>query len=164
MDMWLIVAVLLYLLCAALLVAEVFVPSGGLLTILALASLGGGLYLFFRESMAAGYIGIIIAVVMIPVVLILAYKIFPNTPFGRRVMLSPPERDAGDAIADTDQIKQLLGKEGTVTSPLRPVGMCEFDGRRIECVAEAGYIEKGKTITVIHVEGTQLTVRPVEQA
>jgi membrane-bound ClpP family serine protease len=41
--------------------------------------------------------------------------------------------------------------------------MCDFAGRRLECVAETGYIEKDNNVTVIRVEGTQLTVRMVEE-
>jgi len=56
----------------------------------------------------------------------------------------------------------MLGKQGVVLSPLRPVGMCDFNGKRLECVAETGYIENESKIRVIHVEGTQLTVRLIE--
>jgi len=41
--------------------------------------------------------------------------------------------------------------------------MCDFSGRRIECVAETGYVEKGKEVRVIRVQGTQLTVRINEE-
>ena len=56
----------------------------------------------------------------------------------------------------------MLGETGVVITPLRPVGMCEFDGERLECVAETGFVENDVTVTVIRVEGTQLTVRTVE--
>jgi membrane-bound serine protease (ClpP class) len=76
----------------------------------------------------------------------------------------PPLRDRGDAIADSAELNKLLGEVGQVLTPLRPVGMCEFAGRRVECVAENGYVDKGKTIKVIRVQGTQLTVRLMEQS
>lgn len=163
MGWWLAFAVFLYLMCAALLVAEVFVPSGGLITIFALVCLIAGLVIFFKHSVVVGWIGVFTAVVMIPAVLIIAYKLFPKTKFGKGVILSPPERQAGDAIPDTDMLKGLLGKEGLVLTTLRPVGICEFSGMRVECVAESGYVDKGKTVKVIDVKGTQLTVRVMEE-
>jgi membrane-bound serine protease (ClpP class) len=163
-DWWLIFGVFLYLACAALIIAEVFVPSGGLLSACAFACVAGGILLFFMHSTITGWAGLGIAVVMIPAVLIIAYKIFPSTRFGRSVILSPPNRERGDAIADTDELKQLLGAVGTVITPLRPVGMCDFSGQRVECVAESGYVEKGKEVKVIRVQGTQLTVRVAEKA
>ena len=163
MDWWFIFAVFLYLACAALIIAEVFVPSGGLIGICALACLVGGAIIFFNHSTTAGWIGIIIALIMIPTVLVFAYRIFPKTKFGKSVTLVPPNRHAGDAIADTPELKKLLGEIGIVLTPLRPVGMCEFSGQRVECVAESGYIEKDKKVKVIRVEATQLTVRLIEE-
>ncbi|MCK4752412.1 MAG: hypothetical protein KAS75_03125 [Planctomycetes bacterium] len=164
MDWWLVFAVFLYFVSAVLIVAEVFVPSGGLISICALACLIGGLMIFFHSSSIAGWVGIVVALVMIPLVLVVTYKIFPKTKFGKSVTLSPPNRQPGDAIPDTPELKELLGAVGIVTTPLRPVGMCDFDGRRVECVAEGGYVDKNKEIKVIHVQGTQLTVRVVEES
>ena len=163
MDWWLIFAVFLFFLSAALIIAEVFVPSGGLISVCSLACLIGGIAIFFRHSATAGWIGIIIAIVMIPSIVIIAYKIFPKTKFGKSVTLSPPQREQGDAIPDTEAIKKLLGAEGAVLTPLRPVGMCDFSGRRVECVAESGYVDKGKNVKVIDVESTRVTVRVIEE-
>ena len=164
MAWWMIFAVFLYFACAALIVAEVFVPSGGLISICALACLGGGIAIFFHHSIIAGWIGVGIAAIMIPSVLVVAYRIFPKTRFGKSVTLTPPERKQGDAIPDTDKIKDLLGAEGAVLTPLRPVGMCDFSGQRVECVAEGGYVDKGKKVKVINVESTQVTVRIIEES
>ena len=164
MVWWMIFAVFLYFACAALIVAEVFVPSGGLISICALACLAGGIAIFFHHSLIAGWVGIGIAAIMIPAVLIFAYRIFPKTRFGKSVTLTPPERRQGDAIPDTDKLKELLGAEGAVLTPLRPVGMCDFSGQRVECVTEGRYVDKGKKVKVINVESTQVTVRIIEES
>jgi membrane-bound serine protease (ClpP class) len=164
MDWWLAFAILLYFAVAALIIAEVFVPSGGLISICAFACLVGGLVIFFRHSATAGWVGTIIAIIMIPAVLIIAYKIFPKTRFGKSVTLTPPQRQQGDAIPDTPELKEMLGAEGLVVTPLRPVGMCDFSGQRVECVAESGYVDKDKKVKVINVESTQLTVRVIEES
>ncbi len=159
---WLLIAILLYILAAFLIIAEVFVPSGGIISIMAAGALAAGVYLFFTFSVTAGWIGIVLAVIMVPAVIYFAYRIFPHTSFGRAVILSPGQRTAGDAIPDTPNLKGLLNKTATTLTPLRPVGMCDFDGKKLECVAETGYIEKGVTVKVIRVEGTQLTVEAEE--
>lgn len=162
MIWWLIFAVFLYFACAALIIAEVFVPSGGLIGLCALACLIGGAVIFFQHSATAGWIGVGIAAVMIPTVLIFAYRIFPKTRFGKSVTLTPPKRQQGDAIPDTSELKEMLGKVGVVITPLRPVGMCDFAEKRVECVAESGYVDKDKKVKVIDVESTQVTVRMIE--
>ena len=160
---WLItLAVFLYLACAVLLIAEVFVPSGGLISVCALVCLVGGLYIFFRESTTAGIVGLGVAMVMIPAALVVAYRVFPKTRFGRSTTLAPPERQQGDAVPDTTQLRELLGATGVVLTPLRPVGTCDFSGQRVECVAESGFVEKGKEVKVLKVQSTQVTVRAVE--
>lgn len=164
MGWWLVFAIFLYFACAVLIIAEVFVPSGGLISLCALACLVGGAVIFFQHSATAGWIGVGIAFVMIPGVLIFTYKIFPKTRFGKSVTLTPPERQQGDAIPDTSELKEMLGKVGIVLTPLRPVGMCDFSGQRVECVAEGGYVDKDKKVKVIEVQSTQLTVRMIEDS
>ncbi len=163
MIWWLIFAVFLYFACAVLIVAEVFVPSGGLISIFAIGCLIGGTAIFFHFSTVAGWIGIGVAAVMIPSVLVVAYKMFPKTRFGKSVTLTPPQRQRGDAVPDTPELKELLGAVGVVLTPLRPVGMCDFSGQRVECVAEGGYVDKGEKVKVINVESTQLTVRTIDE-
>ncbi len=164
MGWWLIFAIFLYVACAALIIAEVFVPSGGLLSVCALACIVGGILIFFQYSATAGWAGVVIAAIMVPSLLVVAYKMFPRTRFGRSVTLMPPHREQGDAIADSSQLKELLGAVGSVLTPLRPVGTCDFSGQRLECVAETGYVDRGKKVKVIRVQATQLTVRQIEES
>jgi len=163
MDWLFVFAVFLYFACAALIIADVFVPSGGLLILCGLGCAAGGIAIFFSRSPAAGWIGVIVAIIMIPAILVWAYKVFPKTRFGKSSTLEPPKRDLGDAIPDTDQLKGLMGAVGTVVTTLRPVGMADFSGRRVECVAESGFVEKGQKVKVIRIESTQLTVRVINE-
>jgi membrane-bound ClpP family serine protease len=161
----LLLAVFLYFIAAALIVAEVILPSAGLITVASILCLAGGITIFFTQGGAGmGWLGVLIAVVMFPAVFVASYKILPNTRLGRRMTLTPPEKQDGGGIPDADRLARLLGAKAVVVTPLRPVGMCDFSGEKIECVAESGYVEKGKTVQVISVAGTQLTVRVVEQA
>lgn len=156
-------AAFLYVACAALIVAEVFLPSGGILSVCALACLAGGVTICFRTSMVAGWAGVVVAAVMVPALLIGAYKVLPKTRFGQRVILARPVRERGDALADGPELAQLLGQMGEVLTPLRPVGTCNIAGRRVECVSESGYIPKDNRVTVIRVEGSQVTVRVLDE-
>ncbi len=160
---WLVLAIFLYFACAVLIVAEIFVPSGGLISVCALACLIGGFALFYNSEIVSFWVGIVVAFVEIPVVLIVSFKIFPNTRFGKTVTLVPPDREEGDAIPDTAELEDLLDGVGEVVTPLRPVGMVDFSGKRVECVAEGGYVDTGSRVKVIKVESTQLTVRVLDE-
>jgi membrane-bound serine protease (ClpP class) len=159
--LWIVFAVLLLILCAILLVFEIFIPSLGLLTATALLCLAGGIYLFFQISTTVGWIGVWIAVVLIPIVWVLVYKLLPRTRLGKVLELKKVEQAIG-GIPDQEHLESLVGLCGVVVSPLRPVGMCEFDGKKIVCVSEAGYIEKQTPVKVIQVEGNKVTVRKIE--
>jgi len=163
-DWWLLFAVFLYVVCAALIVAEVFIPSGGLLGVCATVALVSGVLLFFQHSTATGLIGSVVAVFMVPSLLVLAYKLLPRTRFGRRVLLAPPVRQRGEAITDASELSRLVGRTGRVLTTMRPVGMCDFDGHRIECVAESGYVQRDAQVKAIRVDGTQVTVRVMDEA
>ena len=163
MDWWIVFAIFLYFAAGVLIIAEVFLPSGGLLAVCVAGCVVGGLVIFFQHSMAAGWAGVVIAVVMIPSVIVGAFKMLPKTKFGRGTTLEPPKRELGDGIPDMAKLKELMGATGIVITPLRPVGTCDFSGHRVECVAESGYVEKGKKVQVIRIESTQLTVRVINE-
>ena len=158
--LWILFAVALLILCAVLLVFEIFIPSLGLLTATALLCLAGGMYIFFQISTTVGWIGVWAAVVLIPAVWVIVYKLLPKTSVGRVLELKKVEQAMG-GIPDQEHLESLMGQSGTVLTPLRPVGMCELDGKKIVCVADTGYIEKQTQVKVIHVEGNKITVRKI---
>ena len=159
--LWILFAVVLLILCAILLVFEIFIPSLGLLTATALLCLAGGMYIFFQVSTTVGWIGVWTAVVLIPAVWVIVYKLLPKTSIGRVLELKKVEQAMG-GIPDQEHLESLMGQSGIVLTPLRPVGMCEFEGKKIVCVADTGYAEKQTPVKVIHVEGNKVTVRKIE--
>ena len=159
--LWILFAVILLILCAILLVFEIFIPSLGLLTATALLCLAGGMYIFFQISTTVGWIGVWTAVVLIPAVWVIVYKLLPKTSIGRVLELKKVEQAMG-GIPDQEHLESLMAQSGIVLTPLRPVGMCEFDGKKIVCVADTGYVEKQTQVKVIHVEGNKVTARKIE--
>jgi membrane-bound serine protease (ClpP class) len=159
--LWMAVAIFLFIVCAVVLVLEVFVPSFGLLTVMALGALAGGIMICFEFGPITGWIGSGVAAVVIPIVWYACYRLIPRTGLGKVLILQKVERPRGDAISDNVRLQGMLHRAGRVITPLRPVGMCDFDGKRLECVSETGYVERDKQVEVIRVEGTQLTVRVI---
>jgi membrane-bound serine protease (ClpP class) len=154
-------AIFLFVLCAMLLVLEIFIPSLGLITVLALACLAGGIYLFFQVSVTVGWIGVWTAAILIPVVWIIVYKLLPKTKIGQILELKKTG-DAVPGIPDQENLNALVGQTGIVVTPLRPVGTCEFGGKKVTCVSEADFLTKNITVKVIHVEGNKVTVRKLD--
>jgi membrane-bound serine protease (ClpP class) len=68
------------------------------------------------------------------------------------------EASEGYASApETD--RHWLGKTGRATSPLRPAGIAQFDGERVDVISEGELIEPGEQIKVIRVDGNRIVVR-----
>jgi membrane-bound serine protease (ClpP class) len=68
--------------------------------------------------------------------------------------------DAGYVNMPTDET--LVGKTGTVITPLRPAGIIEVDGRRLDVTADGAFVASGATVRVISVSGSFITVEKAE--
>ncbi len=60
-----------------------------------------------------------------------------------------------------DDLEFFLGKEGISSTVLRPSGVADFDGVKIDVVSEGAYIPQGKKVKVIKVVGMSIIVREV---
>jgi membrane-bound ClpP family serine protease len=145
----------------ALIMLEVFVPSGGVLGLLAVLALGSGVVLaFVEQGMAAGLGALAGVSVAVPIVLVLAFQWFPATPLGRRVLPQPPQ--AEDVLPDAghrQRLRGLVGRGGRAASELVPWGGIEVAGEPFEAVSEGEPIAVGTEVEVVGVQGRALVVR-----
>ena len=61
----------------------------------------------------------------------------------------------------TEDLEVFLGKEGVTTTVLRPTGMAEFDGVRLNVVSEGEFIQSGTQVQIVRVEGSRILVRTI---
>src|SRR4051794_1400716 len=73
-----------------LLIAEVFIPSGGMIGLLAAFCLVWSLWLAFRESYSLGLKFLAADFLLLPLAFSLALYLWPKTPMAKRVFLRPP--------------------------------------------------------------------------
>jgi len=57
----------------------------------------------------------------------------------------------------------IIGKEGISLTPLRPAGIAEIDGKRVDVVSEGGFVDKKEKIKVIDVKGSKVLVQPYKE-
>ena len=162
MSTTLIWALLLMLLGVFLAVTEVFIPSAGVLGVLAIVSLVASVAMGFRESQTAGIALLCGVAIGLPAALGAAIKILPRTPFGRRIFLVGPTADELDPTTDADrEMRALLGQVGRTVTQLRPAGVTEIDGRRVDTMSEGFVIDPGEVVRVVDVQARRVVVRPV---
>jgi len=153
----------LFLIGMVLVVADLFLPSHFVLSLTALGVFGYTLYKTFQISVAAGWIFSAILAVSLPALLVAFLRIWPRTWLGRRVLAPNPVLTDKDRLPVSD-LQRLIGCVGRSLSPLRPVGMCLFDGQRVECVAETGMLEPNVTVEGIRLTDRTLVVRGVSSS
>ncbi len=54
-----------------------------------------------------------------------------------------------------------LNKKGITITELRPTGFIEIDGKRLDVLAEIGFISKDENVEVVKVEGSTIFVRRI---
>jgi membrane-bound serine protease (ClpP class) len=89
----------------------------------------------------------------------LSINYFPQTKLGQRMILHETLRAAHTSPSANTQ---LVGREGVAQTVLRPTGIGQIDGKRLDVVAESAMIERGSPIKVVAVEGSRIVVRKVE--
>jgi membrane-bound serine protease (ClpP class) len=149
-----------------LLAVELFVTPGfGVTGVFGLVALIGGLGLSLVGAGATWEV-VLTAVGQVAVSLLLAIaaslgllRVLPRLPFGRRLVLET-ELTAREGFASAPETDRAwLGKRGTAASPLRPAGIADIEGERVDVVSDGEFVDAGEPITVVRVDGNRIVVR-----
>ena len=152
-------AIILLLLGCALVVLEVFIPSGGILGILSGLAILGSIIFAFRRDTTAGLSFALVALVAVPALLALAFRIWPHTPIGKAFLGELPSEDE---IKPIDPRRELVGHLGVAKSLMLPSGSVLINGHLIDAVAQGDAIEPGEPVVVVEVRANRVVVRRAE--
>ena len=157
---------LLVALGIVLLAVEIFVTPGfGVVGLLGLAAVLGGLGLSLVgagatwEVMMEAVSRVVFALIAAIVVALLLLRVLPRMRWGRRLVLDDALAAGKGYAAAPETDRGWLGKRGTAVSTLRPAGVADLDGQRVDVVSEGEFIEAGESIDVIRVDGNRIVVR-----
>lgn len=135
-------------------VMEFFVPGmvlgaiGGFLMLLAVV---GG----FIAGPEVGAWTFVAAAVSSGVAVLLGARIVPETP----VTLKDTHGSDEGFVSGPEGLGRLAGKQGTSVTVLRPAGLVEIGGQKIDVVTEGEMIDAGTPVEVLRVEGNRVVVR-----
>jgi membrane-bound serine protease (ClpP class) len=88
-------------------------------------------------------------------------RFLPRLPFGRRLILERGLAAAQGYASAPESDARWLGKRGRASSPLRPAGIAEIDGQRVDVVSDGELIDAGQLVEVTRVDGNRIVVRQV---
>ncbi len=160
MPLW--VAYALILVGVLAILVEMVVPAFGMI-----AALGGGgsiiaaiAMTYAQRGPVDGTIVLFSAMVIVPLALWTAFRLFPASPIGKLLINRSSQTAAGGYTSYTEEnYAELKGAEGLTATDLRPVGVAIINGKKYSVVSASEYIDKDTRVRVIRVEGSRIVVR-----
>ena len=151
-------------LALALIALEMFVPSGGVIAILATAAvITSVVMVFVNEGPLLGFLYLAATAIVLPLAIASAIRWWPHTPMGRRILNLPPESEREAMMEqEEDPRMALIGRRGHALSDMLLSGAISIDGRSYDAVSETTAINRGDPIQVTDLEGNRIVVRPVD--
>jgi membrane-bound ClpP family serine protease len=138
-----------------LFIAEMMLPTHGVLSIAGVLCFGCAIVVLFRANQWIGLTIFLAAIVTSPVLFSLGVKLWTKSPVGRRIVLPPVQTiRAPESIA--------LGQIGVAVTDLRPAGECDFGDQRMRAVSQFGEIRSGEKVKIIAIDNGRPTVRTIE--
>lgn len=143
-------------------VLELFVPSAGILGIVAGLLIATAVVLGFMESVSYGVILLTAAIVTIPGLLALMVKVWPYTPIGKRILMKDlkPEDVLPNYIENKERKERLEGQLGIAQTKMLPSGIVLVNGEKFDAVSEGFAVDEGDSIRVMSVRGNHVYVEP----
>ncbi len=151
----------LLLLCIGfvLVVVEIFIPGFGAPGIIGGICLIAGVILKANNALEA-----LIMVVVIISLLAVALSISLHSAAKGRISKSKLIlKDVSTTVESlsSEDLNFYVNKKGIAKTVLRPAGIAEFDGVRLNVVSDGDFIAAGSEILVDHVEGNKIVVKPL---
>ncbi len=148
--------IILYVIGALLLAAEIFLP-GAIAGIIGGIALLAGSALSFREfGLGGGLAASSGALVLLGLMLYLELVVLPRTAFGRKLVVQA-------VVGATSQpplasMKDVVNKSAEALTTLAPSGYVLVEGRRYEAFCRSGHVVKGATLRVVGVDNFRVIV------
>jgi membrane-bound serine protease (ClpP class) len=156
----LLLPIILQLVGVVVIIAEIILPSGGILSIVALGVFGYSLFIVFNEiSMIIGFSFVAADLILIPVLVIVGLKLLARSPATLRKTLSRKE----GVSSQSSELESYVGTQGNAVTDLRPAGIAVINGKRVDVVTRGEYLEKDSAIIVTTVTGNQIVVRKKDE-
>ena len=146
-----------FLVGVLMIIVEILLPTVGLL-----AGLGVAAMLYSIVLALGGDIGALaalgIALVISIVLFLLIVSRLPSSKLWNKIVLQKSSRTEEGYVSAAERT-ELVGKTGEVLTELRPSGTARIDGRPVDVISEGAFIQKGKSIVVLSVNGSRVVVR-----
>jgi membrane-bound serine protease (ClpP class) len=152
-------AIGLFIIGIVLIAIELHVPGGLLFGMAGVAAIFGSLFLGLGGHALAA-VSLLGAVILAGAMFVVLAKYLPTSKLWNKLVLKNAET-SDQGFVSTEDFKSYLGQTGKVLTLLRPAGIAEIAGRRLDVVSEGTFVVPGTEIVVTKVEGNRIVVKEV---
>lgn len=143
-----------------LLVVEMFMPGFGLPGVAGIVFLLASIVFTWKQHGAYAGLGATLIVLSLAGILVTtALKSASSGRIWRSDLILKDSMTKADDLTENQELARLIGKEGTTLTVLRPAGIADLSGERVNVVSQGEFLEKGVQIIVEEVEGSRVVVR-----
>ncbi len=154
--------IICFLVGIGLLVVEVFLPGFGLPGISGIVLEVVAIWLTWQSHGPVAALGMTIVILaVIAIAISIALKSAARGRLSKSSIILNHEESTAEGYTATADMDVFLGKEGIATTVLRPAGIAEFDGVRLNVVSEGEFIAANTRVRIEQVEGARIMVRPL---
>ena len=155
-------ALILLIAGLCILALELFVPSAGMLGIIAGCMIIVSVVMAFLTGWYTGMFFLLAALVLVPVMLVLMIKIWPHTPIGKRLLAD--DETLTDVLPQGEYYDRsdLTGKRGVAKTMMLPSGQVVIDGEKYDAISDGFPIEAGDQVKVVAIKENRIYVQPCD--
>jgi len=155
-------ALILLIAGLCILALELFLPSAGMLGIVAGCMIIASVVMGFLTGSYTGMFFLLVALVLVPVMLVLMIKIWPHTPIGKRLLSN--DETLTDVLPQGKYYDRsdLMGKRGVAKTMMLPSGQVVIDGQKYDAVSDGFPIEAGDQVKVVAIKENRIYVQPCD--
>jgi membrane-bound ClpP family serine protease len=157
---YLTLALIMFTIGVVMLLAEILLPTGGILVVVSLLffALGVGIILA-RGTTTQAVVAIAGLAVGLPAAGFVAVTAWRRMSIGT---VLPDDATAPGVVAGASELELLKNRTGKTVSPMRPSGTVEFDGKRVDAMTEGVMLDSGVWVRCLDVKGGKVIVRQME--
>ena len=152
--------ILCFLFGILMFIVEMFTPGFGVAGGLGIASFAAIIVMqFLANSLTSALIVTAVLVLLLAIIVVLFIRSFQKGAISRSKLINTTAVEGDSSPVVREKEMELVGKTGTAITALRPAGIAEIDGVRMNVSTYGNFIEPGKTIVVAAVEGLNVFVK-----
>lgn len=157
---YLTLALIMFTIGVVMLLAEILLPTGGILVVVSLLffALGVGIILA-RGTTEQAVVAIAGLAIGLPAAGFVAVTAWRRLSLGT---VLPDDSTAPGAVGGFAELEGLKNRTGKTVSPMRPSGTVEFDGKRVDAMTEGVMLDAGVWVRCLDVKGGKVIVREME--